>query len=329
MNHKQTILVENDTKENIHRLINFLDDNCNKMAPEKERTMNQKRTILVVDDTKENIHMLIGLLGDNYNVMAAKSGKSALEMVKEEEIDLILLDIIMPEMNGYEICEILKSQTDTKDIPILFITAKTDEESIAKAYDVGGIDYVTKPFKPKELLARIDTHLTLSETLHALGYMATRDSMTGIYNRRKFFALGEKLFEQTEYLFAVIIDIDKFKNINDIYGHPFGDIIIKSLTKTILNIIPSEAIFGRLGGEEFGVLFENNSIDEVKEKVEDIRVGIEDLENMYDDRVVRFTISNGISQKKPSDTIDTLLKRADEALYEAKETGRNKVCFRV
>jgi len=290
--------------------------------------MDEKKTILVVDDTKENIHMLIGLLGDDYNVMAAKSGKAALEIVNEEKIDLILLDIMMPEMNGYEVCELLKSQTATKDIPILFITAKTDEDSIEKAYDVGGIDYVTKPFKPKELLARIHTHLKLSETLQTLEYMATKDSMTGIYNRRKFFELSEVLFAQTDNLFAVMIDIDKFKNINDTYGHPFGDIIIKSLTQTISNIIPNEAVFGRLGGEEFAILFENGSLDEAKEKVEEIRVAIENLENMYDERVVKFSISNGIAQKYPSDTIDTLLKRSDEALYDAKETGRNKICCR-
>jgi len=290
--------------------------------------VNENQTILIVDDTKENIHMLIGLLGDDYNVMAARGGQAALEIVNEEKIDLILLDIMMPEMDGYEVCEILKSQTATKDIPILFITAKTDEDSIEKAYDVGGVDYVTKPFKPKELLARIQTHLQLSQTLHALEYMATRDSMTGIYNRRKFFELGQILFGQTENLFAVMIDIDKFKNINDVYGHPFGDIVIKSLTQTISSIIPDEAVFGRLGGEEFTILLEDGSLDEVKEKAEEMRVAIENLENMYEEHVVKFTISNGIAQKYPSDTIDTLLKRADEALYDAKGTGRNKVCFR-
>ena len=292
------------------------------------RTVNEKQTILAVDDTKENIHMLIGLLGHDYNIMAARSGNAALEIVNEEKIDLILLDIMMPEMDGYEVCEILKSQTATKDIPILFITAKTDEDSIEKAYDVGGVDYVTKPFKPKELLARIQTHLQLSQTLHALEYMATRDSMTGIYNRRKFFELGQILFGQTENLFAVMIDIDKFKNINDVYGHPFGDIVIRSLTQTISSIIPDEAVFGRLGGEEFTILLEDGSLDEVKEKAEEMRVAIENLENMYEEHVVKFTISNGIAQKYPSDTIDTLLKRADEALYDAKGTGRNKVCFR-
>lgn len=291
--------------------------------------MEENQTILVVDDTKENIHILIGLLGDDYNVMAAKSGKAALEIVNEEEIDLILLDIMMPEMDGYEVCEILKSQTATKNIPILFITAKTDEESIEKAYDVGGVDYVTKPFKPKELRVRINTQLKLSETLQTLEYMATRDSMTGIYNRRKFFELGEVLFNQTESLFAVMMDIDKFKNINDTYGHPFGDIVIKSLTQTISNFIPDEAVFGRLGGEEFTILFENASFDGVKEKVEEMRIAIENLENRYKESAVKFTISNGISQKHPSDTLNTLLNRADEALYEAKGTGRNKVCFRV
>ncbi len=289
--------------------------------------MSKKHTILIVDDTKANINILLSLLS-SYDVVVALSGKEALKMVKKNEIDIILLDIMMPDMDGYEVCEILKSKQKTKDIPVLFITAKTDEDSIEKAYDIGGVDYVTKPFKSKELIARIKTHLKLNETLKHLEYMATRDSMTGIYNRRKFFELGNELFNNTDNLFAVMIDIDKFKNVNDTYGHPFGDVVIKSVTKTISKIIPKKAIFGRLGGEEFALLYKSDSDEKVTEKVEDIRKAIESLEEKYEGKIVKFTISNGISRKMESDTIDELLKRADEGLYEAKETGRNKVCFR-
>lgn len=290
--------------------------------------MNKKATILLVDDTKENIHILLSLL-EGYDLLVALSGQKALHMVEKNDVDIILLDIMMPDMDGYEVCNILKSNVNTKNIPILFITAKTDEESIEKAYDVGGIDYVTKPFKPKELLARVKSQLENQRLIRELEFLASRDSMTGIYNRRKFFELGTKLFkEANNNLFVTMIDIDKFKIINDNYGHPFGDVVIKSVTKNISNQIAPDTIFARLGGEEFAILCEADSIEEVRNKIEHIRETIESLEEATEDKIVKVTISNGIAQKHPDDTLESLLKRADEALYEAKGTGRNKVCFR-
>lgn len=290
--------------------------------------MTKKATILVVDDTKENIHILLSLLQD-YDLIVALNGNKALQMVEKNDIDIILLDIMMPNMNGYEVCNILKSNLQTKHIPILFITAKTDEESIEKAYDVGGIDYVTKPFKPKELLARVKTQLENQRLIKELEFLASRDTMTGIYNRRKFFELGEKLFnEANNNLFITMIDIDNFKHINDSYGHPCGDIVIKSVSQNISNHLAPDTIFARLGGEEFAILCEADSIDEVQNKIEQIRDAIENLEENYEDTIIKFTISNGIAQKHSGDSLDSLLKRADEALYEAKDTGRNKVCFR-
>ena len=298
------------------------------MIMEQTVTMGEKPTILIVDDTKENISILLSLL-DKYDLLVALNGKKALKLVGKNEIDLILLDIMMPEMDGYEVCRILKSNPDTKDIPILFITAKTDEDSIEKAYDAGGVDYVTKPFKPKELTSRIKTHLKMHRMLKSLEFFATRDFMTGIYNRRKFFELGSELFDKSDKLFAVMMDIDKFKLINDNYGHPFGDSVIKSVTKTISQNIWDGSIFGRLGGEEFAILCEADSMEEVRQRIESIRKLIEHSEEKYKNEVVKFTISNGIAQKRlNNDTIDKLLKRADDALYEAKGTGRNRVCFR-
>jgi len=122
-------------------------------------------TILIVDDIKINVNILVELLSDSYDVLVALNGSSALEIIKEEKVDLILLDIMMPDMNGYEVCETLKSDSsyDARDIPIIFITAITDEDSIEKAYDVGGIDYITKPFKQKELLAKVKREMQLKK----------------------------------------------------------------------------------------------------------------------------------------------------------------------
>ena len=293
--------------------------------------MKTKSTILIVDDTDTNIDILLELLGEKYDVLVALDGKTALDIANKEEIDLILLDIMMPEMDGYEVCARLKSTKETQNIPVLFITAKTDEDSIERAYDIGGSDYIVKPFKPRELLARIKTQLQLRELINHLDFIATHDEMTGIYNRRQFFNLAiQKFSESKKNLYAVMIDIDKFKAVNDTYGHSTGDKVIKMVTKTISDIIHEDTIFGRIGGEEFALVCNVSSKKKVLENIELVRKKIEKLEVISDDGVlIKSTISEGISQAKAkTKTLDDLLKEADLALYEAKGSGRNRVIFR-
>ncbi|MEA2098698.1 MAG: two-component system response regulator [Campylobacterota bacterium] len=133
--------------------------------------MEDKKTILVVDDTKLNIEILLDLLGEKYNIIPSLNGEKALKILQKKDIDLILLDIMMPDMDGYEVCREIKKDNKTKDIPVIFITAKIDEDSIEKAYDVGGVDYVTKPFSPREILSRISAHLALSQQRNILEVM--------------------------------------------------------------------------------------------------------------------------------------------------------------
>ncbi len=293
--------------------------------------MQEKKTILIVDDTETNIDILLDLLDDKYDVLVALSGESALEIVEKEKIDLILLDIMMPIMDGYAVCSLLKENDNSKDIPVIFITAKTDEDSIEKAYEVGGFDYVTKPFKPRELLARIKTQLKLKELMNHLEFIASYDEMTGIYNRRKFFSLAIEHFNKSKKdLCAVMMDIDKFKMVNDTYGHGVGDEVIKLVTKTISDNLLEDSIFGRIGGEEFAAICYESSSDDILKNIENIREKIENLQVITDDgSVVKFTISNGIANATDeTKTLDELLKEADIALYEAKGSGRNKVIFR-
>lgn len=294
--------------------------------------MDKKRfKILAVDDTKTNISILLELLGEDYDIVPALSGAKALEIINKIQIDLILLDIMMPEMDGYEVCKILKSQEKTKDIPILFITAKVDEESIVDAFKVGGVDYVTKPFQPFELIARIQTHLKLSDTLKSLEFLATRDSMTGILNRRKFFELGEEKFKNNKTsLYVVMVDIDKFKAINDTYGHAIGDEVIKVVAKSIKDKLPNEAIFGRIGGEEFAIILDTSMCTDIDSTIEAIRSSVESLAVIpYGDEIINITISQGVAKASPSsECLDIVLKDADEALYEAKNSGRNRSVFR-
>ncbi len=293
--------------------------------------MKTKSTILIVDDTDTNIDILLELLGDIYDVLVAVDGKTALDIANKEEVDLILLDIMMPVMDGYEVCQVLKENEDTKDIPVLFITAKSDEDSIERAYEVGGVDYISKPFRARELLVRIKMQLKLQGLINHLNFIATHDEMTGIYNRRKFFEKANQTFsESTKNLYAVMIDIDKFKNINDTYGHAIGDDVIRIVAKTISESVSKKSVFGRIGGEEFALIYRAASKSQVVKNIELIRESIEKLEVFSSDgSIVKFTISEGISKYKRSiQTLDDLLKEADIALYEAKGSGRNKVIFR-
>ena len=288
-------------------------------------------TILIVDDTETNIDTLTHLLYQ-FDVIVAMDGKSALEIIETEEIDLILLDIMMPEMTGYEVCESLKSKVKTKDIPIIFITAKDDEDSIEKAYSIGGAEYVTKPFKPRELIVRVKTQLKIRSLIKHLKMIASYDEMTGIYNRRKFFELGEDMFmHNKENMYAVMIDIDKFKLINDTYGHPTGDQVIRLVAQTIDKAIDTRSIFGRLGGEEFAILCTNKTLETVIANTEKLRKIIENLEVISDDGdIIKFTISIGaIGIKEEIKNLDNLLKEADIALYQAKNKGRNLAIFRA
>ncbi len=290
-----------------------------------------KKTILIVDDTNTNIDILLQILGEKYDVIVAIDGATVLEIVDENEIDLILLDIMMPQIDGYEVCRRLKSKESSSNIPIIFITAKDDDKSIEKAYEIGAIDYITKPFKPLELQARISTQLKVKELINHLNFISSYDEMTGIYNRRKFFELGQKRLEQSpENLYAVMIDIDKFKSINDNYGHPMGDRVIKLITKTISYYVPDNSIFGRLGGEEFAIICNHLSSLNLAEDIEKIREAIEKLEIISDEGIsIKFTISEGVAKANIDDkNLDELLKNADIALYEAKGLGRNRVIFR-
>lgn len=294
--------------------------------------MESNKKILVVDDTQSSIEILVELLSPQYDVLVALDGETAIEIAQEDKPKLILLDIVMPQLNGFMVCEKLKQSELTKDIPIIFITAKTDEESIEKAYDIGGIDYVAKPFKPKELLARVKTQIDLQNLISSLEYLSSYDTMTGILNRRKFFELANKCFDENKHeLFSVMIDIDRFKNINDSYGHHIGDKVIKKVVELISNVLCQNSLFARLGGEEFVILGKYQSKQKVYDEVENIRKVIEKFDISSDiDEKINITISSGISfYNDKFKSLDDLLKDSDQALYEAKGQGRNKSILRA
>lgn len=208
--------------------------------------MYMQKTILIVDDTDTNIHVLMELLDDKYDILASLNGYDALEIINEEHIDLILLDIMMPEIDGFELCKKLKENPKTKDIPIIFITAKADEDSIEKAYEVGGIDYITKPFKAREVLSRINTHLVLAEQKIFLEHSLEENII--LLNQYKQVVDESSLVSKTDEAGKIIYVNNEFAkisgyskneligNMHNIVRHPdMSKNVYKDMWKTIKN----------------------------------------------------------------------------------------------
>lgn len=284
--------------------------------------------ILAVDDKVENLDILSDLLSE-YDVRDVTDAKSALMILEMVPVDLILLDIMMPGIDGFELCRMIQENAHTQAIPIIFISAMSDEKAIEKAFEAGGKDYVTKPFRPRELLARVKTQLDMKFLVERLHFLAFHDALTGIYNRRRFFDLGTALFDERCDLHAALIDIDHFKQVNDTYSHAVGDEVLRQITATIAERLPPEATFGRLGGEEFAILVPGQQTEVLVRTLESICKAVAALAISAHNAVVRCTISCGVAARDPTtSSIDELLHNADLELYEAKCSGRDRVLLR-
>ncbi|MEA5509070.1 diguanylate cyclase [Crocosphaera sp. UHCC 0190] len=312
--------------------------------------------ILAVDDLRKNLQLLIEILDKfGYGTTFALTGTQALERVKIAKPDLILLDLMMPEMNGLEVCKILKSDEITQDIPIIFLTASNEDNHLLQAFESGAVDYVIKPFKSPELLARVKIHLELKRTKDELKkayeemkIIASTDELTGIANRRTIFNIGQQEFERSQrynaHFSLLMIDIDYFKIINDTYGHDIGDEALKMVVNTTLQCLrkvdhlgrletqqePSEKLghLGRLGGEEFVVILPETPLEGATLAAKRVCHAVSQQGLQIQDKTVKITVSIGVSTFSHNDIrIDDVLKRADLALYEAKEKGRNQVAI--
>jgi len=294
-----------------------------------------KAKVLIVDDEKINLDVLICLLKPYYRTVAAKSGEQAFKRLEIPPLpDLILLDIMMPGMDGYEVCRKLKDDNATRDIPVIFITGKNDEQDEAKGFQAGAVDYITKPFSPLIALARVKTHIELKRRGDMLERLAGLDGLTGIPNRRHFdqFLTAEwkRSIRYNHSISLIIMDIDYFKLYNDHYGHAEGDECLKKVAKVISqSMIRSTDLTARYGGEEFAcVLPETDyagAITTANRIMKSIRnMGIRHENSHISDSV---TVSIGVASINPTknDKALNLIEMADKALYNAKRNGRNQI----
>jgi PleD family two-component response regulator len=219
----------------------------------------KKQSVLIVDDMVSNIEILSGVLGSEYDVLFATSGKDALDIAHDQTPDLILLDVVMPDMDGYEVCAKLKADEKTRDIPVIFVTAMDQEEDESKGLNAGVIDYITKPVRSSIVKARVRNHLELKRYRDLLKELSTVDGLTGIPNRRRFDEVLESEWRRARRnqtpLSLLLMDIDFFKAYNDHYGHVAGDDCLRQLAKGLAEIVRRPAdLVARYGGEEFVLL---------------------------------------------------------------------------
>ncbi len=320
---------------------------------ENENNYQETPSILIVDDDATNLRLLGNILKkENYQISLARSGHEALTMTANFVPDLILLDILMPDMNGIEVCKQIKNSPETREVPIIFLTAKTRIEDFVKGFKVGAADYVTKPFNSSELLARVTTQLELKQTRNAIVRMndmleaeikakqqaekdkeelaeemksvAITDDLTELYSYIYVTErLTQEISEATRYshnLSVIMFDIDQLGMINEKYGRPTGDEVLVKVAFTIINELREVDIVGRYGGEEFLVILPNTNIEDCGKTAERVRKSIEQI--IWYHGGLKVTLSGGICETKGEDAPE-LIAKAERLLQKAKSMGRN------
>jgi diguanylate cyclase (GGDEF)-like protein len=285
--------------------------------------------LLLVDDC-ESVHGLlkVRLRGEDVEIQSALSGEAGIALARSWKPDLILLDVDMPNMDGFEVCKRLKSDTETMPATVMFLSASTTSEQKIMGLELGATDYIAKPFDPAELRARVRAALRTKYLFDLLAQRAMIDGLTGLWNRAYLdtrLVAETSLSRRTGYpLSCVLIDIDRFKQINDTYGHPFGDEVIRAVSQALQATVRNEDVVCRYGGEEFAVLAPNTEPEAARLLAERLRVAVSKQIVTHRGTEVSITCSIGVANMVGSPP-PSVIEQADQALYEAKRQGRNRV----
>ncbi|MCL2226904.1 MAG: diguanylate cyclase [Oscillospiraceae bacterium] len=296
----------------------------------------RKNSILIVDDEAMNIRALMDILSDDYVVYAERDGTKCIEAVKRISPDLVLLDVIMPETNGFEIIKELKKDAGTKDVPIIFVTGKNSPEDEFLGFSLGAVDYINKPFNAPVVQMRVQSQMKIINLIRKMHSQTATDTLTGIGNRRFFNTLLHQEWarakRQQTPISIMILDLDNFKNFNDTYGHLSGDTALVNIARVIASVlVRATDKVARWGGEEFVIILPDIALPGARKVAESIRAAIEsDPIPISEGTSVIVTASIGIHCSIPQRTgdysIDEFMIDADKALYQAKKNGKNCVC---
>ncbi len=295
-----------------------------------------KERILIVDDERSNLKILADILKKKYTVVLAKNGIQALERAAKQAPDLILLDIIMPDMDGYKVLYEIKNNDTLKDIPVIFISALNNDADEEKGLTLGAVDYITKPFNPAIVLARVNTHIKIVRQRKLIESIALLDALMEIPNRRNYnnrlsIEWAHALRDKTP-ISLMMLDIDYFKQFNDNYGHSKGDEALKEVAAILTNILKRATDFvARIGGDEFAVLLPNTTADGARDQAEFIRSSIETygIPHKYSKVSELLTVSIGGVTCIPEQEGGSaeFIETVDQILYKAKSQGRNCVMW--
>ncbi|MBA6336909.1 diguanylate cyclase [Colwellia sp. BRX8-7] len=295
-----------------------------------------EQIILIVDDDKANRKMLKELLQEQAKIIFAKNGKQARELARKHLPDLILLDVIMPDISGFEVIDSLKNDPKTINISVIFITGLANDDDEERGFNLGGCDYIYKPFKPNIVIARVMMHLELIRQRKMLDEIAHIDALTGVNNRRKMdLVLKDEVaankYEHTNLLVA-ILDIDYFKQYNDGYGHGAGDVALRQVGQALREIcVRPRDFIARYGGEEFVLILPDCDKAGAEIMLSNIAQAIKDkkIKHQYSSVSPQLTVSVGAVVVKSSQSVvvANVMKKADSLLYQAKNNGRNQYCL--
>jgi len=290
--------------------------------------------ILLVDDQVVNIKILHQLLQDDYDIYMARDGNQAIEMCKKVKPDLVLLDIEMPMLNGFDVCAHLKNDPDTQEVAIIFVTGHFDEDKEVRGFQLGAVDFIHKPINPVITKARIKNQIRLKLNTDLLRTIALIDGLTGVANRRQFEQVlpvsWSQCAREKQPLTIILLDIDFFKHFNDTYGHTEGDVCLRLVAQKIHDTVnrPYDLV-ARFGGEEFICILPNTDLiggTYVAQQIVDSIVSLK-IPHINSPISAFVTISAGVSSAVPEYDMSskTLIEEADQQLYIAKDRGRNRV----
>ena len=291
--------------------------------------------LLVVDDQPINIQVMHQIFASQYQVFMATNGQQALDFCHRTPPDLVLLDVVMPGMDGFEVCQALKADPATHDIPVIFVTAHTDAAQETRGLDAGAVDFISKPVNPAVVRARVKTQLTLKAQSDLMRKLVFLDGLTGVFNRRY---LDQQLTVEVARsirakspLSLIMLDVDYFKRYNDCYGHQAGDDCLRDIAAALKGSLRRPAdLVARYGGEEFVCVLPDTAFSDAMLMARELEQNVRQLAIPHRDSQAAsvVTISLGVSTQSLDLPVDApaLLAQADAQLYYAKNAGRARVC---
>lgn len=297
--------------------------------------MERQEQILIIDDSPVQAERLKSILQDDYAITLANTAEMGLKYAREGNFDLVLLDVVMPEMDGFVLLKKLQEEIITQHTPVILITSLNDVENEEKGLTLGAVDYIIKPYHAAIVKARVNTHIKLCRYRQQLEQKAMIDPMTGVSNRRGYDMCCFKKWQEAVRLKTPIslcmMDIDKFKVYNDTFGHPAGDKVIRAVAGVATDYLRrSTDFFARYGGEEFVAIIQGNDAQTAFDQLTRLRKAVESLHIAHNPEVspwVTISIGGVTVLPKLGDSYDTYLKIADTMLYDAKRFGRNRVVW--